>query len=350
MSDGGALFCGVPQAGLSPHILLGHGAGGKLTQQLLQQVFYPAFSNPVLREATDSAVLSLPAGRLAFTTDGYVVNPLEFAGGNIGRLAVCGTINDLAMVGAAPIALSAAFILEEGLSIDVLKRVVLSMAEEAQAAGVAIVTGDTKVVEKGKGDGIFITTSGVGQCLWSQPIAPSRVVAGDVIILSGDVGRHAIAVQAARQGFVTSPPVLSDVACLHQPVRALFDNGVSPHCMRDLTRGGLGVALNEIAVQAGVGIEIFEASLPLIAGVKSVVEALGLDPLFLANEGRFVTLVAADEVERVLSCLRDTGHGIEPVVIGRCLDENNGRVVVLNDYGTRRYLRLPLHEPLPRIC
>jgi hydrogenase expression/formation protein HypE len=346
-SDTPAPFCGMPLSDPQERIQLGHGAGTRLTRQLLQNVFYPAFANAALDEGGDSAVLDLPAGKLAFTTDAYVVNPLEFAGGNIGTLAVCGTINDLAMVGAMPRALSASFILEEGLPLSTLRTVVATMAEVARQAGVNIVTGDTKVVERGKGDGIFITTSGVGQCLWKPPIAPAAIEPGDVILLSGDLGRHAVAIMAARQGFVT--PVESDVACLHASVREFHRQGVTPHCMRDLTRGGLGTALLELTAQCGLDCDIEEALLPLVPGVRSVVEALGLDAWFLANEGRYVCIMPPAQADQALWIMRQAGDA-NAVAIGRFGATGQGRVTVLNDYGTRRLLRMPLQEPLPRIC
>lgn len=346
-NDTPAPFCGIPVSEPRERIQLGHGAGTRLTRQLLQNVFYPAFANAALDEGSDSAVLDLPAGKLAFTTDAYVVNPLEFAGGNIGTLAVCGTINDLAMVGAMPRALSASFILEEGLSLDTLRTVVATMAEVARQAGVSIVTGDTKVVERGKGDGIFITTSGVGQCLWATPVTPAAIEPGDVILLSGDLGRHAVAIMAARQGFVT--PVESDVTCLHVSVRELHRQGVTPHCMRDLTRGGLGTALLELAAQCGLGCDIDEALLPLVPGVSSVVEALGLDLWFLANEGRYVCIVPPSQSDLALRIMQQAGDA-SAVAIGRFVETGQARVTVVNDYGTRRLLRMPLQEPLPRIC
>lgn len=343
-------FCGVPTSDAVERILLGHGAGTRLSQQLLQKIFYPAFDNASLKAGTDSAVLKPLTSEMAFTTDGYVVSPLEFPGGNIGKLAICGTVNDLAMVGAMPVALSASFILEEGLPLDTLERVVGSMAETARAAGVNIVTGDTKVVEKGKADGLFITTSGIGQCLWPKRIAPETIAPGDCIVLSGDIGRHATAIIAARQGFLTQPPVQSDACCLHQQVRQLHVNNIEPHCMRDLTRGGLGAALLELAQQSGYDCEIHEAMLPLIAGVKSVVEALGLDPLFLANEGRFIVIVPAEQVETTLLTLAAMSTDTTPVAIGHFVETRHGNVMINNEYGAQRYLRMPLQEPLPRIC
>lgn len=357
-----AAFCGVASTGNDQRILLGHGAGTRLTQQLLSRIFYPAFDNPALKAGTDSAVIPNPGGELAFTTDAYVVNPLEFPGGNIGTLAVCGTVNDLAMVGAMPLALSASFILEEGLSMSLLERVAQTMASTAHRAGVSIVTGDTKVVERGKGDGIFISTSGIGQCLWPQRLAPSHIGTGDCIILSGDIGRHAVAIMAARQGFVTTPPIASDVECLHVAVRNLHAAGITPHCLRDLTRGGLGAALLELARQSGHDCEIEESVLPLRPGVRGVVEALGLDPWFLANEGRFICIVPAPQLSSALAALTDMakdtdmgkdtymGKDTTPVFIGQFLSAGQGNVIVRNDYGAQRYLRMPLQEPLPRIC
>lgn len=347
--DAAAPFCGIPAGDAQERILLGHGAGTRLTRQLLENVFLPAFGNTALNTGADSALLTTDAGTLAFTTDSYVVSPLEFAGGNIGTLAVCGTVNDLAMVGAMPMALSASFILEEGLPVSTLRRIVATMADVARSVGVNIVTGDTKVVERGKADGVFITTSGVGRCLWPAPVIPAAIEPGDVVILSGDLGRHAVAVMAARQGFVTEPVVNSDVACLHSAVLALHREGITPHCLRDLTRGGLGAALIEMAAQRGLACEVAESGLPLMAGVKSVVEALGLDAWFLANEGRFVCVVPPLQADAALGVLRDAGMS-DASVIGRFIDGQAGTVVIHNEYGARRHLRLPLQEPLPRIC
>lgn len=342
--------CPLPAEGGEARILLGHGAGTRLTRQLLENIFYPAFDNPIQKQGADSAILPAQTGALAFTTDAYVVNPLEFAGGNIGTLAICGTINDLAMVGALPVALSASFILEEGLPLDKLRRVVATMAEVASAAGVSIVTGDTKVVERGKGDGIFITTSGIGRCLWPTAIMPQAIAPGDCIILSGDVGRHAVAILAARQGFETRPVINSDVASLHASVQNIFDTGVLPHCMRDLTRGGLGTALLELARQSGLDCEIDENRLPLMPGVASVVEALGLDPWFLANEGRYICIVPETHANVVLAAMQKADPDVQPVLLGHFLDSRHGNVIIRNDYGAKRRLRMPLQEPLPRIC
>lgn len=344
-----AAYCAVPAADDDERVLLGHGAGTRLTRQLLEKVFYPAFGNDALNTGADSALFDTEPGRMAFTTDSYVVSPLEFGGGNIGTLAICGTVNDLAMVGAMPQALSASFILEEGLPIATLRRIVATMAEVARSAGVNIVTGDTKVVERGKADGVFITTSGVGRCLWPTPVVPAAIEPGDVIILSGDVGRHAVAVMAARQGFVTEPVVHSDVACLHSIVRSLHHQGITPHCMRDLTRGGLGAALIEMAEQRGLACEIQESEPPLMPGVKSVVEALGLDGWFLANEGRFVCVVPSSQAEKTLDVLHQAGMGAA-TAIGTFVEGRAGTVAIHNEYGARRHLRMPLQEPLPRIC
>lgn len=347
--DVAAPYCGIPAGDDNEKILLGHGAGTRLTRQLLENVFYPAFGNEALNTGADSALFNTDSGTLAFTTDSYVVSPLEFAGGNIGTLAVCGTVNDLAMVGAMPQALSASFILEEGLPVSTLRRIVATMAEVAKKAGVNIVTGDTKVVERGKADGVFITTSGVGRCLWQTPVIPASIEPGDVVILSGDLGRHAVAVMAARQGFLTEPLVNSDVACLHSAVLALHREGITPHCMRDLTRGGLGAALIEMAGQRALACEISESELPLMPGVKSVVEALGLDPWFLANEGRFVCVVPPSQADKTLSVLHEAGMPAASAM-GQFVEGRAGTVVIHNEYGARRHLRMPLQEPLPRIC
>jgi len=298
-----SLQCPLPAAH-SAVILMAHGGGGRLTQQLLDRVFYPAFGNPYLQARHDGAALEVGGHRLAFTTDSFVVQPLFFPGGDIGKLAVCGTVNDLAMCGARPRWLSAGFIIEEGLPIETLDRVVTSMKTAAQAAGVIIVTGDTKVVDKGKGDGLFINTAGIGLIETSLRIDPGQVRPGDAIILNGDVGRHGLAVLSLRQGLELETAIESDCAPLIEPVHALLAAGIEVRCLRDLTRGGLASAVNEIATVAGVDIELDEAAIPVNPEVRGASEILGLDPLYIANEGRFVAFVPPGQLAEAVAALR----------------------------------------------
>lgn len=325
-------------------IQMAHGGGGRMMQALLDDVFFPAFS-PQLH---DSAVVPAPAGRLAFTTDGYVVRPTFFPGGDIGSLAVYGTVNDLAMAGARPLWLSASFILEEGLPIDTLRVVVQSMARAAVQAGVVIVTGDTKVVDRGRGDSIYITTSGVGDVRDGVAITPARVRPGDAVLVSGDVGRHGIAVLSARGDVQLDGVPDSDCAPLHELVGALLDAAVDVHCLRDLTRGGLTAALHEIGRAAHVGITVDEARVPVHDGVASACELLGFDPMFVACEGRMVAFVAEADVDRALAAMRRLPVGAGAVRIGRA-HEGSG-VSLTTRLGVDRTLDLPNGEQLPRIC
>jgi hydrogenase expression/formation protein HypE len=317
--------------------------------RLIEEVFTKAFDNPLARSRHDGATLTLPPGRLAFTTDSYVVQPLFFPGGDIGKLAVCGTVNDLAMCGARPLHLSAGFILEEGLLVADLRRIVESMQETAAAAGVSIVTGDTKVVERGKGDGVFINTAGIGLVQDGVEIAPARVRAGDAVILSGDIGRHGIAVLAAREGLRFETSVESDCAALAASVLCLIEAGVEVRCLRDLTRGGLATALIEIAEQAGVTIEIEENAVNVCNEVRGACEILGFDPLYLANEGRFVAFVPQGQTEDALAALRVTAPETVPSVVGRVLT-GNGEVTLRTSLGSRRTIDMLSGEQLPRIC
>lgn len=333
-----------------PEVTLAHGDGGRLTHRLIEDLFLAAFDDPALAERHDGAVLAPPAGRLAFTTDSHVVRPLFFPGGDIGRLAVLGTVNDLAMCGARPLYLSAAFVLEEGLSIETLWRVVRSMAEAAREARVRIVTGDTKVVERGRGDGLYVTTAGVGEVATSLSIGPAGVRPGDAVVLSRDPGRHGVAVLAAREDLRLEPPLESDLAPLAGAVARLLASGAEVHCLRDATRGGLATALTEIAATAGVEVEVEEEAIPLAAGVRSACDLLGIDPLYVASEGCFVAFVAERDAERALAALR-----AEPVSggarrIGCVLEAAAGRAVARTALGTRRLLSLRSGAALPRIC
>lgn len=330
---------------------MGHGGGGRLTQDLLDRVFRPAFANPALESQHDGAMLMPPVGsRLAFTTDSHVVSPLFFPGGDIGELAVNGTVNDLCMCGARPRWLSAGFILEEGLPIATLERVVASMRDAARAAGVSIVTGDTKVVERGKGDGLYVTTSGVGVIETPLVVAPSSIRAGDVVILSGDIGRHGIAIMATRAGLSFESEIQSDCAPLVAPVHALLGAGVEVHCLRDLTRGGLATALVELAETAHVGIEMDSAKVPVSELVQGACEILGLDPLYVANEGRFVCVLPESQAARALTILQETTPEQSPAIIGRITAGPAGQVTQRSIIGSERIVDRLSGEQLPRIC
>jgi len=331
-------------------VLMAHGGGGRLMHQLIERVFLLEFSSPPRGPLHDGAVLRLDGLRLAFTTDSYVVRPLEFPGGDIGNLAVYGTVNDLAMCGARPLYLSAGFILEEGLEMETLRRVVRSMREAAARVGVALVTGDTKVVDRGKGDGIFINTAGVGLVEAPVEIGPAAVRAGDAVIVSGDLGAHGVAVLSVREGLEFASPVVSDAAPLWEPVAALLKAGLEVHCLRDLTRGGLASALNEIAAGAGAGIEIREAAVPVTEAVQGACEILGLDPLYVANEGRFVAFLPEREAERALVVLRTQAVSAAAARIGTVTAAGRGVVTLTSRIGGRRVLDMLSGEQLPRIC
>jgi hydrogenase expression/formation protein HypE len=331
-------------------VQLAHGGGGRLMQELIQDVFVRAFHNPMLESLHDGATWPVEKGTLAFTTDSYVVRPLFFPGGDIGSLAVNGTINDLAMCGAKPLYLSAGFILEEGLSMDILQRVVNSMAEAARAAGVPIVTGDTKVVDRGKGDEIFINTSGVGLVPAGVRVLPTLIQPGDAILVSGDLGSHGVAVLSVREGLTFEGDIKSDSAPLHHIVADLLDSGINIHCMRDLTRGGLASVLNELAAAAKVGITVDEAAIPVSEPVRGACELLGLDPLYVANEGRFVAIVPALQAEAVLTVMRRHKAASLAAHIGVVTDRDPPMVVLRTVVGTHRVLDLLSGEQLPRIC
>ena len=341
--------CPVP-LGRYPTVTLAHGDGGRLTNALIRDLFHAAWQNPHLDRSHDGAVFDVPAGRLAFTTDSYVVRPLFFPGGDIGRLAVHGTVNDLAMCGARPQYLSVGFVLEEGLSMEVLWSVVCSMAEAASASGVSIVTGDTKVVERGKADGVFINTAGVGTVVASREIHPGAVRDGDLVLLSGDPGRHGLAVLAAREGLSFDRPVESDAASVATPVLHLLAAGVDVRCLRDITRGGLATGLVEIAETAGRSIEIEEAKIRLDPTVRGGSELLGLDPLYLASEGRFVAIVAESDADRALAILREQDVSRHACSVGRVLADDRAQVVLRTAFGTDRILDRLAGATVPRIC
>ncbi len=341
--------CPIPIADY-PQVLLAHGGGGNLMQQLIQKIFLPSFHNPALDMQADGAVLDRIDGKLAFTTDSYVVHPLFFPGGDIGSLAVNGTVNDLAMCGARPLYLSAGFILEEGLPMETLWRVVQSMAEAAAAAGVVLVTGDTKVVDRGKGDGLFINTAGVGEVVASRTVAPTSVQPGDVILISGDIGRHGMTIMAAREGLEFETTIHSDCAPLAEIVLALFEAEIEVHCLRDLTRGGLASALVEIADKAQWRINIRENDIPVNQEVQAACEILGFDPLYVANEGRFVAFVRPEHAQRALELLQSHSVGASSAIIGEVQDESRGLVTLTSRIGSNRIIDLISGEQLPRIC
>lgn len=331
-------------------IQMAHGGGGRTMRDLLEAVLLPAFGNPALDARHDAAVLALGDARIAFTTDTYVVRPRFFPGGDIGSLAVHGTVNDLAMGGAVPRALSCALILEEGFPLEELGRVLASMRGAAERCGVSIVTGDTKVVDRGHGDGLYINTAGVGLVGAGVDVRPGRVRPGDAVLVSGDLGRHGVAVLSVREGLAFESPVLSDCAPVHGLAHALLEGGVDVHCLRDPTRGGLASVLNEIAADAGVAIEAEESALPVDEGVAAACEILGLDPLYVACEGRLVAFVAGADGERALELLRERPEGRGAALIGHVQAGPAGAVILRTRMGTRRLLDLLSGEQLPRIC
>jgi hydrogenase expression/formation protein HypE len=333
-----------------PHVLMAHGGGGRLMQQLIGKMIAPAFSDTPLSLQHDASTFEVPAGRMAFTTDSFVVRPLFFPGGDIGSLAVHGTVNDLAMAGARPLYLSAAFIIEEGLPMEALWRVVTSMQQAARACGVSIITGDTKVVDKGKGDGMFINTAGVGVVECAQPISPAQVRPGDVVLVNGDIGRHGMAVMAVREGLEFESAIQSDSAPVAGVVLKLLQAGIQVRCLRDLTRGGLTGVLNEIAEAAGLAIAIEESLVPVREDVRAACEILGLDPLGVACEGRFAAFVPEPDAERALQIMRADAVGAGACRIGRVTEQRTSRVLLKSSIGAQRILDLPSGEQLPRIC
>jgi hydrogenase expression/formation protein HypE len=341
--------CPAP-LGQYPTVVLAHGGGGRLMHQLLESVFMPAFRNAALESRHDAAVLDLGGVRLAFTTDSYVVRPLFFPGGDIGTLAVNGTVNDLAMAGARPRYVSAGFIIEEGFDVSALRRIAASMGAAAAAAGVEIVTGDTKVVDRGKGDGVFINTAGVGTVEHARAVLPASVRPGDAVIVSGDLGRHGMAVISVRDGLEFESAIESDCAPVAAPVLDMLEAGLDVHCLRDLTRGGLASALNEIAAAAGVAIRIDETVVPVREDVAAACAILGFDPLYVANEGRFVAFVPARDAERCLAVLRRHDVSVGAAVIGRVEAGAQGFVTARGGLGAERVLDMLSGEQLPRIC
>jgi hydrogenase expression/formation protein HypE len=334
-------------------ILLGHGSGGGLTADLIQKIFLPAFQNQTLSALEDQATLKLPLStlnRIAFTTDSFVVKPIFFPGGDIGSLAVHGTVNDLAVGGATPLFLSAAFILEEGLAIADLRRIVQSMRHACQQANVALVTGDTKVVDRGKGDQLFITTTGIGIVPDHLKLSIRNAKPGDAILLSGNLGDHGVAIMSVRQGIEFETVVESDSAPLHDLVRTMLESCPAIRCMRDPTRGGLSSALNELALASNVGVRLAENAIPIRHDVRGACEMLGLDPLYVANEGKLIAVCPPDLADSLLAAMRRHPLGQNAAIIGNIVDEHPGMVVMKSLVGGERVVTMIAGEQLPRIC
>ncbi len=330
-------------------ILLAHGSGGKLSHDLIEKNFVPAFGNPVLNKLDDSAVFEL-SGRLAFTTDSYTVSPIFFPGGDIGKLAVNGTVNDLAMIGAIPLYLSLSFIIEEGFLIAELEKIVNSIYQAADEAGVKIVAGDTKVVNQGSADKLFINTSGVGIVSPGVDISGANAIPGDKVIVSGSLGDHGIAVLSQREGLKFQVPIESDCAPLNKLVAEILETSANIHCLRDPTRGGLATTLNEFAKQSQVGFRIEEENIPINKAVLAACELLGFDPLYVANEGKLVAVVAPSDADKVLAKMRQNQYGAEAIIIGEVVNEHPGQVVMKTSLGSSRIVDMPVGELLPRIC
>ncbi|MBC8275649.1 MAG: hydrogenase expression/formation protein HypE [Chloroflexi bacterium] len=330
-------------------ILLAHGSGSRLSHELIEKNFLPPLANPLLVKLDDSAVFDL-SGRLAFTTDSYVVNPIFFPGGDIGKLSVCGTINDLAMSGATPLYLSLSLIIEEGLTLSELTRIVKSIKAAAEEAGVNIVTGDTKVVNRGSADKLFINTAGIGVVPPGIDISGANAKIGDKVILSGTIGDHGIAVMSQREGLKFSVPVQSDCAPLNKLVSQMLEISPQINCLRDPTRGGLATTLNELAKQSKVGIRIEEDKIPVRDGVRAACELLGFDPLYVANEGKLVAIVAADDAEKILAKMKRNRYGGDASIIGEVTAEHKGKVIMRTRLGASRIVDMLSGELLPRIC
>jgi hydrogenase expression/formation protein HypE len=330
--------------------MMAHGGGGKLMHDLLEKMFMPEFSKIDAGKRHDSAIIDINVSKLAFTTDSYVIHPLFFPGGDIGSLAIHGTVNDLSMSGAVPKFISVGFIIEEGLPMETLWKIVSSMKDTAIQCGVEIITGDTKVVDKGKGDGLFINTSGIGIIGHNLNINPSSIQEGDAIIINGDIGRHGIAIMAVREGLEFETVIESDSTPLNQIVKKLIDGGIDIHCMRDLTRGGLSSALVEIAEASKLGININETDIPVREDVKGACEILGFDPLYVANEGRFVLFIPEKDVIKALDIMNNDKNGVGSKKIGMVTNQNNGMVTMKSIIGASRIIDMLSGEQLPRIC
>lgn len=333
-----------------PHIVLGHGSGGRLSADLIQHLFVPLFDNDALAGLNDQAVLNLNGTRIAFTTDSFVIHPLFFPGGNIGSLAIHGTVNDLAVSGAQPLYISAGYILEEGLPMDDLGQIATAMAHACREAGVQLVTGDTKVVNKGNGDGVFINTAGIGLVPEGVHIAADRARPGDIVIVSGTIGDHGMAIMSVREGLAFETELVSDSAPLHGLVQAMLGVTTDIHCLRDATRGGVAAVLNELAAQSQVGIALDETAIPVQPAVQAACEMLGMDPLYVANEGKLVAIVPREHADAVLDAMRAHRYGSGATIIGEVVDQHPGMVVAQTAIGGRRVVDMPLGEILPRIC
>ena len=345
----GGFACPIPKSEYA-NILLAHGSGGKLTHQLIEKMFLPQFKNELLAPLHDGAIFTLGGNRFAFSTDSYVVNPIFFPGGDIGELAVNGTVNDLSMCGARPLYLSAGFIIEEGLPIDDLWKIVLSMQEAAKRAEVLLVTGDTKVVDRGKGDKIFINTSGIGIVGDGVDISPKNIRAGDKIIVNGNIALHGIAIMSVREGLEFETTIESDTAPLNALVQEMFEATRNVHVLRDPTRGGVATTLNEIAEQANLGIVLEEERIPVTDEVRGACEILGLDPLYIANEGKLLAFVSPADSETLLTAMRRHPLGKDSVVIGEVVEKHPGTVVMKSRIGGTRVVDMLTGEQLPRIC
>lgn len=345
----GGLACPLPITEYK-NILLAHGSGGKLTHQLIQKMFLSQFKNELLDPLHDGAILGMNGSRLAFSTDSYVVNPIFFPGGDIGELAVNGTINDLAMCGAMPKFLSAGFIIEEGFSMDELWKVVTSMRLAAERAGVLLVTGDTKVVDRGKADKVFINTSGIGLVMPGVDINPKNIRPGDTIIVSGQIAEHGIAIMSVREGLEFETQLQSDTAPLHSLVEAMLTADANIHALRDPTRGGVASALNELAESAHIGLEIVEEKIPVKEEVKGACEILGFDPLYVANEGKLIAIVPASEAESILAAMHGHPNGRDAIIIGEAVASHPGTVLMKSRIGGTRVVDMLTGEQLPRIC
>lgn len=332
-------------------ILLAHGSGGRLSHSLIKDIFLKYFTEPQLLNNEDASTIpDLPAGKLCFSTDSYVVKPIFFPGGDIGKLAVCGTINDLSMRGALPLYLSVGFIIEEGFLINDLENIVKSMFQYSQKASVKIITGDTKVVEKGAADKIFINSSGIGIIPEGRFVSTTNAKIGDLILINGTIGDHGIAILSQRDGMKFSSLIQSDCAPLNMIIESLFKVSSDIHVLKDPTRGGLGASLNEVALASNVGIEIFEDSIPINSAVINACEMLGLEPLYLANEGKFITFVSEENAEKILTEMKKNELGVDASIIGRVTDHHPGLVMMKTIYGAKRVINIPAGELLPRIC
>ncbi len=347
--SGTGLACPLPLA-LPGRVVLGHGSGGRMSGELIRDLFLPAYGNAMLGRMEDQAVVGIGGCRLAMTTDSFVVKPLFFRGGDIGSLAVHGTVNDLAMGGARPLYLSAAFIIEEGLEMESLRRIAGSLGRAAARCGVEVVTGDTKVVEKGSGDGVFINTTGIGLVREGVKLSAAGARPGDAVLLSGPIGEHGIAILSEREGLEFEGEMVSDSAPLDTLVAAMLAASREIHCLRDPTRGGLSSALNELAAQSGVGIEIEEGAIPVRESVRGACELLGLDPLYVANEGKLVAIVDERAAGAVLEAMRSHPLGAEAARIGRVSGEDRGWVRMRTTFGTTRVVDMLPGDQLPRIC